>query len=145
MFALNQTILAFGTFITGTASICMLLLFIDEIFKKINNKLSSSVEEKRELRAKLEILKNENDELLEKNFQMSLTIDDLHTEINRIQPEDELVEENKRLVAMCGTLHIKCHKLNQQLKEFDSLEISNIKFDKSSDSIITNKLMLSYP
>jgi len=137
--------LPFLTFVTGFASIGMVLLFVDEIFKKISNKLSSLKEENRVLTAKLEMLKSENDDLLEKNFQLTLANDNLQTEINRIQPEEDLVEENKRLVEICDNLHIKCHKLKQQLKAFDNLEISNIQFNKTFDSIVTNKLTLSYP
>ena len=120
MDASNESALAFITFVTGTASICMLLAFIDEIFKKISEKLSTSNNEKLALRAELENLKSENDHLLEKNLQMSLTIDELQTEILRIQPEDELVEENIRLVTMYGTLHKKCHMLQQELRLRDA-------------------------
>ena len=120
MDASNESALAFITFVTGTASMCMLLVLIDEIFKKINEKLSTSNNEKLALRAELENLKSENDHLLEKNLQMSLTIDELQTEILRIQPEDELVEENIRLVTTCGTLHKKCHMLQQELRLRDA-------------------------
>jgi chromosome segregation ATPase len=120
MDASNESALAFITFVTGTASICVLLAFIDEIFKKINEKLSTSNNEKLALRAELENLKSEKDDLLAKILQMSLTIDDLHTEILRIQPEDELVEENIRLVTMYGTLHKKCHILQQELRLRDA-------------------------
>lgn len=116
----NESVLAFITFVTGTASMCMLLILIDEIFKKINEKLSTTNNEKLALRAELENLKSENDELLEKNLQMSLTIDELHTEILRIQPEDELVEENIRLVTMSGNLYKKCHMLQQELRLRDA-------------------------
>lgn len=120
MDASNGSVLAFITFVTGTASMCMLLVLIDEIFKKINEKLSTSNNEKFALRAELENLKSENDELLEKNLQLSLTIDELHTEILRIQPEDELVEENIRLVTMCGNLYKKCNMLQQELRLRDA-------------------------
>jgi len=134
------------TFVTGFASICMVLLFVDEIFRKISNKLSSLKEENRVLTAKLEMLKNENNDILETNFQLTLANDELRTEINRIQPEEDLVAENNRLVEACGKLHIKCHKLKQELKAFDHIEITNIPFNnKQFDSIITNKLTLSYP
>lgn len=133
------------TFVTGFASIGMVLLFVDEIFRKISNKLYSLKEENRVLTAKLEMLKSENDDLLERNFQLTLANDDLRTEINKTQPEEDLVEENKRLVEVCGKLHIKCHKLKQELKAFDHIEITNIPFNKQFDSIITNKLTLSYP
>ena len=133
------------TFITGFASFGMLLLFVDEFFRRINNKISSLKEEKKALAAELKMLKSENNELVDKICQMTLTNDNLQTEINRIQPEEDLVEENKRLVEACGNLHIKCHKLKQQLKAFDNLEISNIQFNKTFDSIVTNKLTLSYP
>jgi predicted nuclease with TOPRIM domain len=133
------------TFITGFASFGMLLLFVDEFFRRINNKISSLKEENRVLTAKLEMLKNENNDILETNFQLTLANDELRTEINRIQPEEDLVAENNRLVEACGKLHIKCHKLKQQLKAFDNLEISNIQFNKTFDSIVTNKLTLSYP
>jgi hypothetical protein len=116
----NESVLAFITFVTGTASMCMLLILIDEIFKKINEKLSTTNNEKLALRAELENFKSENDELLEKNLQMSLTIDELHTEILRIQPEDELVEENIRLVTMSGNLYKKCHMLQQELRLRDA-------------------------
>jgi len=128
------------TFVTGFASIGLFLLFVDEIFRKINNKLYSLKEENMVLTAKLKMMKSENDDLLEKNFQMAINMDDLQTEINRIQPEEDLVAENNRLVKICGNLHIKCHKLKQELKAFDHLEISNIQFNKTFDSIITNKL-----
>jgi hypothetical protein len=133
------------TFITGFASFGMFLLFADEFFRRINNKISSLKEENKALTAELKILKGENNDLVDKIFQITVTNDNLQTEINRIQPEEDLVEENKRLVEMCGNLHIKCHKLKRELKGFDSLEISNIQFNKTFDSIITNKLTLSYP
>jgi predicted nuclease with TOPRIM domain len=120
MDASNESALAFITFVTGTASICMLLAFIDEIFKKISEKLSTSNNEKLVLRAKLKNLKSEKDDLLAKILQMSLTIDELQTEILRIQPEDELVEENIRLVTMCENLHKKCHMLQQELRLRDA-------------------------
>jgi predicted nuclease with TOPRIM domain len=140
MDASNGSVLAFITFVTGTASMCMLLVLIDEIFKKINEKLSTSNNEKLALRAELENLKSENDELLEKNLQLSLTIDELHTEILRIQPEDELVEENIRLVTMCGNLYKKCNVLKKELSANNSLIISNIHTNKSVDTVIKNKL-----
>jgi hypothetical protein len=65
-------------------------------------------------------LKSKKDDLLAKILQMSLTIDELQTEILRIQPEDELVEENIRLVTMYGTLHKKCHTLQQELRLRDA-------------------------
>jgi predicted nuclease with TOPRIM domain len=133
------------TFITGFASFGMFLLFADEFFRRINNKISSLKEENKALTAELKMFKSENNDLVDKIFQITLTNDNLQTEINRIQPEEDLVEENKRLVEMCGNLHIKCHKLKQQLKGFDNLEISNIQFNKTFDSIVTNKLTLSYP
>ena len=133
------------TFITGFASFGMFLLFADEFFRRINNKISSLKEENKALTAELKILKSENNELVDKIFQITVTNDNLQTEINRIQPEEDLVEENKRLVEMCGNLHIKCHKLKRELKAFDSIEISNIQFNKELDSIITNKLTISYP
>jgi len=133
------------TFITGFGSVGMLLLFIDEIFRKIHNKISSLKEENKMLIAELKRLKSENDDLLEKNYQITIANDELRTEINRIHPEEDLVEENKRLVEICGNLHIKCHKLKRELKAFDSIEISNIQFNKEFDSIITNKLTLNYP
>ena len=113
----NESALAFITFVTGTASICMLLVFIDEIFKKISEKLSTSNNEKLVLRAKLKNLKSEKDDLLAKILQMSLTIDELQTEILRIQPENEVIEENIRLVTMWGTLHKKCHMLHHMLQQ----------------------------
>ena len=140
MFAFNESTLAFITFITGCAAFYMVILFIDAIFEKINEKLSSAEAEKTALRAELVNLKSENDDLLEKNFQMSLTIDDLHTEILRIQPEEDLVEENIRLVTMCGNLHKKCRALKQELSANNSLIISNMPFNKSVDTIIKNKL-----
>jgi len=133
------------TFITGFGSIGMLLLFIDEIFRKINNKISSLKEENNTLIVELKRLKSENDDLLEKNYQMMIANDELRTEINRIQPEEDLVEENVRLVKICGNLHLKCHRLKRELKAFDSIEISNIQFSKEFDTIITNKLTLNYP
>ena len=133
------------TFITGFASFGMFLLFADEFFRRIHNKISSLKEENKSLAAELKMLKGENNDLVDKIFQITVTNDNLQTEINRIQPEEDLVEENKRLVEMCGNLHIKCHKLKQQLKAFDNLEISNIQFNKTFESIVTNKLTLSYP
>ena len=133
------------SFITGIGTFGMFLLFADEFFRRINNKISSLKEENKALIAELKILKSENNELVDKIFQITVTNDELRTEINRIQPEEDLVEENKRLVEMCGNLHIKCHKLKRELKAFDSIEISNIQFNKEFDSIITNKLTLNYP
>ena len=133
------------TCISGFASFGMLLLFVDEIFKKINNKIASLKEENRVLTAELKTLKSENNELVDKICQITITNDNLQTEILRIQPEEELVDENIRLVTMCGNLHKKYHMLKQELKAFDSIEITNIQLNNSFDSIITNKLTLSYP
>jgi predicted nuclease with TOPRIM domain len=133
------------TFITGFASFGMFLLFADEFFRRINNKISSLKEENKALTSQLKILKGENNELVDKICQMTLTNDNLQTEINRIQPEEELVDENIRLVTMCGNLHKKYHMLKQELKAFDSIEITNIQLNNSFDSFITNKLTLSYP
>ena len=54
------------TCISGFASFGMLLLFVDEIFKKINNKIASLKEENRVLTAELKTLKSENNELVDK-------------------------------------------------------------------------------
>ena len=133
------------TCISGFASFGMLLLFVDEIFRNINKKIASLKEENRVLTAELKTLKSENNELVDKICQITITNDNLQTEILRIQPEEELVDENIRLVTMCGNLHKKYHMLKQELKAFDSIEITNIQLNNSFDSIITNKLTLSYP
>ena len=116
MFALNETTLAIITFISGCLSFYMLILMIDEVFAKIDKKLDSSEKEKKAMNAELVNLKSENDELLNKIHQMSLTIDELHTEINRVQSDEELLEENKRLTQTCEKLHLKCYMLRKELE-----------------------------
>lgn len=132
MFSPSENILAIITVVTGLLATCMLLLMIDEIFKIIDTKFKNFAEEKKVLIHELENFKNENnellifnsenDELLEKNFQLLLTIDDLNTEINRLQPDAELLEENIKLVKTCERLHMKCHMLKQELILRDAKE-----------------------
>lgn len=126
MFSPSENTLAIIMFITSCLATGMLLIMIDEISTIIDTKCKENQEDKKVLKDKLEILKNENnellnlknenDELLEKNFRLLLTIDDLNTEINRLQPDEDLVKENDILVKTCERLHIKCDMLKQELR-----------------------------
>jgi hypothetical protein len=54
---------------------------------------------------------------------MLIIIDDLNTEINRIRPQEELMEENERLVKICEKLHIKCDMLKKEIQLRDAKEV----------------------
>jgi len=101
---------------SGCLSAYMLVVMIDEIFRNIDIKLRKSKEEKESLEVTLKMLKSENDELLEKIHQQEITIEDLHTEINSVQPDENLLEENDRLVKTCEKLHLRCDMLKKELK-----------------------------
>jgi len=44
-----------------------------------------------------------------------IIIDELNTEINRLHPDKELLEENAKLVKTCEKLHLKCHMLEKEI------------------------------
>ena len=120
MFAQNMSTIALAfTVLSGGLLVYMLVQMIDEISININKKLQKSEEEKKTMKNALEILKEENDELFDKIYQSELTIDNLYSEINRIQPESELLDENERLVKICEKLHKKVDKLKKELKNRD--------------------------
>ena len=119
MFAPSETTLVILTFVTSCLATYMLLAMIDKIFETIDIKFKNLEEEKKTLTNELEIIKNEknqflivkseNDELLERNYQLLMTIDHLNTEIHKLQSDEELLEENMKLVKTCEKLHIKCN------------------------------------
>jgi hypothetical protein len=92
------------------------ILLVDKIIKNMEKKVSFLEKEKKYLRSKLQELKSENDTILGKNFSMLIHIDDLNTEIIRLKPDNELVEENDRLKKMYEKLERKCIVLNEEIQ-----------------------------
>ena len=124
MLSINGTfILSLVTCLTGCLSTYMLVVFIDEIFNKITEKIIKDNDEKKSLKNAVEILKNENQQQATQIRQMKLTIDDLQTEILRAQPDSVLEAENERLVKVCDKLHIKCHILKEKLNRLTSSQV----------------------
>ena len=123
MFGIDETTFCFA--VVGFASLAtyMIILMVDEMFTIISNKFKKNEESKKSLEAELEILKNENEKQANKIRQMTFTIDDLQTEILRVQPDAMLEAENERLVKMCDKLHIKCHILKEKLNRYTSSEV----------------------
>lgn len=142
MNAINQTTLAIITAITGVLATGMLCFFVIEMIirvqenKKIKepnrydenegweNDNENFLEEIRRLKGKIDdyietnrTIKAENKQLANELWKNQLAIDELQTEIQRIQPEVELLEENQRLERICEKLSLRIFKMKKEKSE----------------------------
>ena len=167
MFAINQTVLAIITAITGVLATGMLCFFVIEMIirveenKKIkepnrcdkdeawDNDNENFLEEIRRLKDEIEdyietnrTINAENKQLYYENTQLEnelwknqIAIDELQTEIQRIQPEAELLEENQRLERICEKMSVKLFKLKKQKREKKEKKASREYQDEIEDEM----------
>ena len=142
MNAINQTALAIITAITGVLATGMLCFFVIEMIirveenKKIKepnrcdekeaweNDNENFMAEIRRLKGEIDdyiettrTIKAENKQLANELWKNQLAIDELQTEIQRIQPEVELLEENQRLERICEKLSLRIFKMKKEKSE----------------------------
>ena len=90
--------------------------FMEEI-RRLNSEIDYYIETNRTMYAENKQLSYENKQLENELWKNQIAIDELQTEIQRIQPEAELLEENQRLERICEKLSMKLFKLKKEKRE----------------------------
>jgi len=85
--------------------------------RRLNDEIDDYIETTRTINAENKQLSYENKQLENELWKNQITIDELQTEIQRIQPEAGLLEENQRLVRICEKLSMKLFKLKKEKRE----------------------------
>lgn len=94
--------------------------FLEEI-RRLKDEIEDYIETNHTINAENKQLSYENKQLENELWKNQIAIDELQTEIQRIQPEAELLEENQRLERICEKLSMKLFKLKKEKKEKKSL------------------------
>ena len=90
--------------------------FLEEI-RRLKGEIDDYIETNRTFYAENKQLSYENKQLANELWKNQLAIDELQTEIQRIQPEVELLEENQRLERICEKLSLRIFKMKKEKSE----------------------------